>query len=94
MSGDLPDDPGDPGEGPVYRQVWGKDFLLEHNGTVVENSLLLDPGDERLAWAIYRFSELGDLRPLVLTVEAFPEEWGDDYYVGVANYSRMAWDLA
>lgn len=91
VSGD-PGDPGDPPDVPVLRHVWGKDYLLEHNGTVVENSLVLNPGDEHLAWAIYRFSDLQDLRPQVLSIEAFPEEWGDEYWVGVANYTLMTWE--
>jgi len=91
VSGD-PENPGDPGTDPVLRHVWGKDFLLEHNGTVEDNSLILNPGDERLAWAVYRFSDLGDLQPQLLSVEALPGEWGDEYWIGVANYTTMSWE--
>jgi hypothetical protein len=91
VSGD-PLNPGDPPDVPVTRHVWGREYLVEHNGTVHEDSLILDPGDERLAWAIYRFSELADLKPQLLSVEALPGDWGDEYWIGVANYTTMTWE--
>lgn len=91
VSGD-PMGPGDPADGPITRHVWGKDYLVEHNGTVQDNSLVLDPGDEQLAWAIYRFSDLLDLQPQLLSIEALPEEWGNEYWIGVANYTTMTWE--
>jgi len=75
-------------------EVLGKDYLLMNNGTVNGDALDLEvpAGDDDLAWAIYRISDLGDLKPLGLTIEVLPGEWQDEYYIGVANYSKLTWD--
>jgi hypothetical protein len=73
-------------------RVWGKNYLQEYNGTVVKKSLVLDPGSDSDAWATYGFSRLGDLQPQVLSVEAYPAELGDEYWVGVANYTTNTWE--
>ncbi|MBN2082074.1 hypothetical protein JW859_07685 [bacterium] len=90
---------GDPDGGdmplPVTKvEVLGKDYLLMNNGTVNGDALDLEvpTGDADLAWAIYRISDLGDIKPLSLTVEVLPGEWQDEYYIGVANYSKLTWD--
>lgn len=82
---------GPPGKGNNLH-VWGKDYLQEYNGTVVKKSLVLDPNGDTDAWATYEFSRLGNLQPQVLSVEAYPAEMGDEYWVGVANYTTNNWE--
>jgi len=85
----------DPPDDPEMRVVLGKDYLAMHNGTVDGTALILDAPDGEdgeYAWGVYRFSYLHGLRPLTLVIETIQPEFGDEYWVGVANYTKGVWD--
>lgn len=96
---DLPGDSrsssaaGDPG-GSI--EVLGKDFVLQHNGVVDGDSLVLDPasgeeGHRRLAFGFYQANAGAGNRPLSLNVLALPGGINQNYWVAVADYTSLQW---
>ncbi|MCC7479010.1 carboxypeptidase regulatory-like domain-containing protein [bacterium] len=85
----------DNGSGQVV--VLGKDFLLQHNGSVDGDSLVLSaPGGEEgsgmnLAFAMYKASAGAGQRPKSLNVQALPAGLSQNYWVAVADYTSLQW---
>jgi hypothetical protein len=86
-------------EPPANFTVMGKDYLSMRGGTVDGDSLTLatgftpPPGEGRpeLSYGLYQASGLGDGRPLSLNVECLAGEFGDGYFIGIADYTRARW---
>jgi hypothetical protein len=80
--------------------VLGKDFLQAAGETVDGDAVILSTGDitppgqgggGQLSYAMYKVPSLGDKRPLSLNVECLPGEFGQGYFIGVANYTMNRW---
>lgn len=79
--------------------VLGANFLLSDRCVVDGDSLHINVagdnpgmGGEDMGWAMYRISGLSGQRALSLNVECLPDSLGNQYYVGVANYTHLSWD--
>jgi hypothetical protein len=59
----------------------------------IASGAALPPGEGRpeLGYALYQMSGLGDGRPLSLNVECLAGEFGDGYFIGIADYTRARW---
>ena len=72
--------------------VLGPDFKRMYNGTVTDNSLILDSGDQRIAWALYKIGGLEGKDIFSLSVECAPLTADGKYFIGVSNFSRRHWE--
>lgn len=72
--------------------VLGPDFMRKFNGRVTDNSLVLNTGDHRLAWGLYKIGGLNGHDIASLSVECAPLTDDGSYFIGVSNYSRRHWE--
>jgi hypothetical protein len=80
--------------------VLGKDFLQAQNDTVDGDAVVLTSGaaappgqggGANLAYALYKVPGLSGGRPTALDIECLPGQFGQGYFVGVANYTQGKW---
>ena len=72
--------------------VLGPDFMRKFNGRVTDNSLVLNSGDHRLAWGLYKIGGLQGHDISSLSVECAPLNDDGKYFIGVSNYSKRHWE--
>lgn len=91
--------PPPPGDGEQAITVLGKDYVQVLNGVVDGDALVLSApaavDDEAqmppLAYATYRVTGMDGRRALSLNIECLPAQLGQDYFVGVADYTDFKW---
>ena len=80
--------------------ILGKDFLQAQGDTVSGNAVTLTTGAAappgqgggvNLAYALYKVPGVGSGRPLGLDIECLAGQFGQGYFVGVANYTQGKW---
>jgi hypothetical protein len=93
---DVPPPPPDDPPQDETRVILGADFLAQWSGEVADTAISLDPALEQqdeapIAFALYQVDGLSGRRPLELDVEGAIGGEGQEYYVGVADYTRARW---
>ncbi len=91
--------PPPPGGGEQTLTVLGKDYVQLLNGTVDGDALVLNApaaGDDAAvlpapAYATYRVTGMAGRRALSLNIECVPGQLGQEYFVGVADYTGFKW---
>jgi hypothetical protein len=81
---------------PEERVILGADFFAQWSGEVQDTAINLDPALEEqdelpAAFAVYQVDGIGGRRPLQLNVEGAIGGEGEEYYVGIADYTQARW---
>ncbi len=75
----------------------GSQFIQKYNAEVDGTSLVMAApataaeGDFAIAFGLYKFAGLQDKSPQWLNIECMPRIFGEEYYVGIADYTLGDW---